>query len=391
MIAARFLIGVAALAALLGGPLALPAAADTAPTIRDAVARLDRALARLDANDVPGAAAEMKAFQREWLEVEGLVKTRSPQAYADIENDMAIAASFLTAAPPDPARARAAIQKLRAELTPFVDASSYGVFDAAIILLREGLEALLVVAALLAFLAKTGNGAKAIWVWGGGGAGVALSILVAVIVNVVFAQTGGANREIVEGIVGLFAAVMLVYMSYWLHSKSSLGAWQRYIRDKSSSALARNSLLSLALISFLAVFREGAETVLFYLGIAPSIAIRDLALGLALGAAGLAVVGVAMLVFGMRLPVRPFFLVAGLLVYYLAFKFIGTGIHALQVASVVRATPGPLPEIAFFGLYPTWETTSPQLTLLIGGVVVALRPRLVRRSDPTASDHLPAA
>lgn len=382
MTAARLLFGLAALVAVLGGPLALRAAADTTPTMRDVAARLDRALARLDANDVPGAAAEMKAFQKDWIDVEGLVKTRSPQAYADIENDMAIAASFLTASPPDPAKARATILKLKGELAPYIDASSYGVFDAAIILLREGLEALLVVAALLAFLVKTGNGAKAVWVWAGGAAGVALSIVVAVIVNVVFAQTGGANREVVEGVIGLFAAVMLVYMSYWLHSKSSLGAWQKYIREKSSSAIARNSLLSLALIAFLAVFREGAETVLFYLGIAPSIALGDLALGLALGAGGLAVVGVAMLVFGLRLPIRPFFLAAGILVYYLAFKFIGTGIHALQVAGVVPATPGPLPESSFFGLYPTWQTTLPQLALLLLGAAVMLRGRLSATRGP---------
>lgn len=391
MIAARVLLAAAAVVAVLAGPLSSLAAADTTPTMRDAVAHLDRALERIAANDAAGAAAEVKTFQRDWVDVEGIVKTRSPQVYADVENDMAVASSLLTKTPADLAGARQVVERMRTALQPYLDTTSYGAFDAAIILLREGLEALLVVAALLAFLAKTGNAAKAVWVWAGGAAGVGLSLAVALVVNLVFAQTGGANREIVEGVIGLFAAAMLIYMSYWLHSKASLGAWQKYIREKSSSALARNSLLSLALISFLAVFREGAETVLFYLGIAPSISLGDLVLGLAIGAGGLTAIGVAMLAFGMRLPIRPFFLVAGLLVYYLAFKFIGTGIHALQVAGVLPATPGPLPEIAFFGLYPTWQTTIPQLVLLVAALVVTLRVRLREGRDSPASGSAAAA
>ena len=370
-------LATAAVGLALAAPLALPAAADTTPTMRDAVAHLDRALDRITTSDAAGAAAEMKAFQTAWIDVEGVVKTRSPQVYTSTENDMATAYSLLTSTPADLSKARAVIDKMRAALQPFLDETRYGPFDAAVILLREGLEALLVVTALLAFLAKTGNRARSVWVWAGGGAGVALSVVVALVVNIAFAQaSAGANREVLEGIVGLFAAVMLIYMSYWLHSKSSLGAWQRYIRDKSSAALARNSLLSLALISFLAVFREGAETVLFYVGMAPSISIGDLALGLALGAAGLTAIGVAMLVFGLKLPIRPFFFVAGILVYYLAFKFIGTGIHALQVAGVLPATTGPLPENGFFGLYPTWQTTIPQLALLAAAAFVTLRHRL---------------
>jgi high-affinity iron transporter len=360
--------------------------------MRDAVAHLDRALERIAAGDAPAAAVEVKAFQAAWIDVEGVVKTRSPQVYAETENDMAVAYSLLTSAPPDIARARTVIERMKAALQPFMDETRYGAFDAAVILVREGLEALLVVTALLAFLAKTGNRAKAIWVWAGGGVGVALSVVVAVAVNIVFAQaSAGANREVLEGAIGLVAAAMLIYMSYWLHSKASLGAWQRYVRDKSSAALARNSLLSLALISFLAVFREGAETVLFYVGMAPSISIGDLALGLASGVVGLAVIGVAMLVFGLKLPIRPFFFVAGILVYYLAFKFIGTGIHALQVAGVLPATPGPLPENGFFGLYPTWQTTVPQLALLAAAAVVTLRGRLRKNAGPPASGSVATA
>src|SRR4029453_11658312 len=108
----------------------------------------------------------------------------------------------------------------------------------------------------------------------------------------------------------------------WLHSKSSLHAWQKYVRERTSAALAGGGMFSLGLISFLAVFREGAETALFYIGIAPAIAMRDLALGIGLGKLALVVIGVLMLVFGLRIPLRPFFLVSSVLLYYLAFKFI---------------------------------------------------------------------
>ncbi len=355
-------------------------------TFASAQAHLDAALAALDRSDDVSARAEIVAFRNEWTDIEGVVKARSNSAYGAIENDTAAALSRLARRPADVAGAREAVSRIRTEIDPFVQSSgTYGVFDAAIILLREGFEALLVVAALLAFLVKSGNGDKRVWIWAGGGVGIAASVVVAVIVNVVFAASTsvGVNREILEGVTGLVAAAMLIYVSYWMHSKANLSSWQRYIREKSTSALARNSLFSLALISFLAVFREGAETVLFYLGIAPSIALGDLALGLAAGAVGLALIGVVMLVFGVRVPIRPFFLVTSLLVYYLAFKFIGSGIHALQIAGIVPATSGSfLPDVGFFGVFPTWETTLVQLALLAGAVALIVVERLRTVQQP---------
>jgi high-affinity iron transporter len=186
--------------------------------------------------------------------------------------------------------------------------------------------------------------------------------------------SAGVNREVLEGATGLVAAALLFYVSYWLHSKASLGAWKKYIDARTTQALARGSMAGLALLSFLAVFREGAETTVFYLGMAPSIALSDLLLGIGVGAGILALAAVLMLVVGVKLPLRPFFRIAGLLVYYLGFKFVGTGLHALQVAGVLPATPiaglAPNPVFEFFGIYPTWETLLPQLVLL-GGALAA--------------------
>src|SRR5262249_47949903 len=165
----------------------------------------------------------------------------------------------------------------------------------------------------------------------------------------------GEHRELLEGITGLIAAAMLLYVTYWLHSQTSLGAWQRYIRERTTAALATGSLFGLGLLSFLAVFREGGETVLFLIGMTGKIATGDLLLGLAIGFAFLAVVGVLLTIVGVRIPMRPFFAVASVLTFYLCFKFVGTGLHALQVADVLQArTASFLPASDTLGLFPTW-------------------------------------
>ncbi|HEV8635066.1 MAG TPA: FTR1 family protein [Chloroflexota bacterium] len=376
-------------------PAAAPAergaVAEESPIAEDIgglVAHLDRAAAALERGDAPAAAAAVEAFRRDWPDVEGEVKARSAGAYGRSEDRIAQAAGLLGSTPPAVDEARRVIGAMREDLAPMTETPTrYGPFDAAVILLREGLEALLIVSALLAFLNKTGNADKGRWIWAGSATGVLASVLVAVLVNILFSRAAaGANRELIEGVVGLAAAAMLVYVSYWLHSKASLGAWQRYIRDRSSAALARKSLLSLAALAFLAVFREGAETALFYVGIAPSITLADLALGLGVGAAALAVVGLLVLGFGVRLPIRPFFLASSVLIYYLAFKFVGTGIHALQVAGILGSTSGRyLPKLEVVGLFPTWETTLPQLALLVVAVLAVLYVRSRQSSGAAAA------
>lgn len=110
----------------------------------------------------------------------------------------------------------------------------------------------------------------------------------------------------------------------------------------------------------MAVFREGAETTIFYLGMAPAISTGDLLLGIGIGMLLLGIAAWLMLVGGVRLPVRLFFRIIRFFVFYLGFKFIGTGIHNLQVAGVVGTTPIPfLPAIPVLGIYPTWQTPDP--------------------------------
>ncbi len=169
---------------------------------------------------------------------------------------------------------------------------------------------------------------------------------------------------------------MLFYVSYWLHSKSSAVAWTQYIKRRSSAALAGGSLLSLAVLAFLSVFREGAETAMFYLGMAGSISTGDLLLGLAGGLAALVMLAVLMVRVGVRIPIHTFFLISSALIYYLGFKFVGTSILALQGVGVLP-THGIswLPTLDFFGFYPTIEGVVVQGALLITGFIVWLYSR----------------
>jgi high-affinity iron transporter len=341
------------------------------PTVASLLTILATAKEQQAKGDWDGAAATIKNFQTTWLDVEGQIKTRSVDAYKDTENDMALA---YTLAKQKSADLPGVLDRMSTRLEPFKDANTYGIFDATIILLREGLEALLVVVALLAFLKKSGNDTKQSWVWSGAIAGLAASIVLGLGIQLLFSSAiNSSNRELLEGTVGLVAAVMLIYVSYWMHNKSSAVAWNRYIKQRSTAALAKGSLVGLAALSFLAIFREGAETVLFFLGMGSGISAGDLFLGLAIGAILLGILGFLLVVVGVRIPMGPFFRIASILVFYLCFKFVGTGVHALQVGGIIPSTTATyLPENGFFGLFPTWETTLAQVALLLIGAGLVL-------------------
>lgn len=349
-------------------------AATQPATVSSVLEELETSLAALSQGDGAAAAEHIHAAALAWPSIEGTVATKSKSDYNAIEHDLSAANSALKATPADLATAQVTITKIRDTLARYATVQAYTAFDAAAVILREGLEALLVVVALLTLLQRSGNKEKQGWVWAGVAIGVLVSIATGFAFQMIFSQvSAGQNRELIEGVTGLVAAAMLFYISYWLHSKSSVSAWQKYIHARTSQLLARGSMVSLATLAFLTVFREGAETTIFYMGMAPAISMNDLLLGLAAGVAILVVVAFLMMVTGVRLPIRLFFLIGGALVYYLGFKFVGMGIHALQVAGALPATPVPyLPEIPFLGIYPTWEGLAPQLLMLAVAVGMVL-------------------
>ena len=361
-----------------------PAPASGPVTMATLVGELQNTSTALSAGDYTSAAATLERFQSDWLDVEGEVKTRSADDYRQTESDMALASS--QADQKSPAAAQT-VSRMTTRLQPYLQTSRYGVFDAAIILLREGLEALLIVAALLAFLKKSATPGGQRWVWGGSLLGLLASIALGIAIQAFFSSIiNPNNRELIEGVVGLFAAGMLVYVSYWLHSKSSASGWSQYIRERTTEAVKGGKLIGLGVLAFLAVFREGAETALFYLGMAANISTQDLFVGLAIGFVGLVLLGFLLIVVGVRIPMRPFFAVASLLVFYLCFKFVGTGIHGLQVSGIVPSPSADfLPSIDPLGMYPTWPTTVAQLVLLLAAVWVLVHDRISSRARVAGS------
>jgi high-affinity iron transporter len=340
----------------------------------DLLLLLQKSKKQIGQEDFKGALETMKKFTSSWLDIEGVVLTQSQKVYNDSEKDMVSIKGYLSMNPPKAEEAIKTIDRMYEYLAPLASKTSYNIMDAVSIILREGLEALLVVIALLAFLSKSGNEDKKGWIFGGVGIGIGVSIVLAVLVQVLFSSgTFGNNNFLITGYTGVFAALMLIYMSYWLHSKSNIDEWQDYIKNKSTKALATGSLFSLGLLAFLAVFREGTEIVLFYIGMASSIKITDLVLGMIIGLAILAIIAILMLKIGLRFPMKPFFLISSLLVFYLGIKFTGMGINGLQLGGVLPATTSEvLPTIPWLAVHPSWEGFVPQALMVIGAIVTVL-------------------
>lgn len=241
-------------------------------------------------------------------------------------------------------------------------------FQSFVILVREGLEAILVVGALIAFLVKLGAGERRRDIYLGVGAALGASVLTAIAIETVF-RLSPAHQEALEAVTMVVATVMLFWVSYWLLSKIEVARWSRFVRTRLSEALGRRSTLALASVAFLAVYREGFETVLFYKALVVSGGSGPvggpIALGFVAGAAVLAVIFVAVNRFGVRLPLRPFFAVTSAFLYLMAFNFAGTAIAELQEGGFLPLTPvNWLPRVPALGMYPTVESALAQALLL---------------------------
>ncbi len=183
---------------------------------------------------------------------------------------------------------------------------------------------------------------------------------------------------------------MLFYVSYWLVSKVEAAAWQRFVREKIERAAASGRSLALASVAFLAVYREGFETVLFYKALYVSGGAGGAApitLGLATGAVVLVAVYVGIEKFGVRIPLRPFFAVTGVTLLFMAFVFAGTGVKELQEGALIPSTLVPgAPRSEFFGVYPTVQSLAVQglivASLVVAAVLWLLRGRKSRETDP---------
>lgn len=246
-----------------------------------------------------------------------------------------------------------------------------------IILLREGLEAILVVAALLAFLRKTQQPAGIPYLHAGWIvaliSGVGLWWLSARYLNI-----GGALREQAEGIAALVAAAVMFYLGFWMHHHSQSAQWQQFIGQRVNALMSRGRLWGLAGLSFIAVFRECFETALFYQALWAQTDAQGHQMtiyGIGAATAVLAVLSVLILRMSTRLPLRQFFSWTGVFLFVLAVIFAGKGVIALQEAGVVPLLSIPAPRIDLLGIYPSAVSLGVQLLMVVVGVVLLRRTR----------------
>jgi high-affinity iron transporter len=251
--------------------------------------------------------------------------------------------------------------------------------ESLLIITREGFEAILIVGAIIAYLVKSGNGDKVKAVYKGSVIALAASVAMAFVLNML-SGANGANQEIIEGVTMLIAVVVLFYVSTWMVSKAESAAWTSYIEGKVQSSVTSGSVFSLAFAAFLAVFREGAETILFYKALLADtdVHIEMVWVGLAIGVVALVVIYLLIRFMSIRLPLKPFFLGTSALMFIMSITFVGSGIKELQEGDLLGATMvRGVPTVDILGVYPTAETLIAQ-AVLIAATVATVAIQLVR-------------
>ncbi len=271
------------------------------------------------------------------------------------------------------AEVNARLADARAILDARLGASGAFVQSLAIIL-REGLEAILVIAAVIGALRASGGLGYARYIWGGAALAVAASFALWLAAGRLI-TVSTSNRELLEGGTALLAAAVVVYVTNWLFHKAYVTDWTALVRAQARESVSDARLGWLGFLSFAVVFREGFETVLFYEALMIDASPVPVLAGFVAGLAGTVVLAVLALRLGLRLPLGAFFKATGLLLMILAVVFTGVGIRGLQTAGLIGATPVPgFPESSFLqlylGIYPVAETLIGQaivLAIMLGG------------------------
>jgi len=240
------------------------------------------------------------------------------------------------------------VQGLLAEVTTLLAGARLpagAVFlSAFVILLREGLEAVLVLAAILALLIKAERRDALLYVHAGWVAALVLGGCTWLAASYIIAMSG-LTREVTEGVTALVAVAVLLYVGFWMHSKAYADRWRTFLQGQLHDALSARTMWALALVSFLAVYREAFETVLFYQALWTQAAPANAPVlgGLFAAAVALAVLGWLILRGSVRLPLGLFFGATSVLLVLLAVVFAGKGIAALQEAGTLQVDPVQIP------------------------------------------------
>ena len=352
-----------------GSPDPIATALDLIDESVDAYGRGDRAQAQTLA-----VAAYLDGFEL----AETSLSTVAPGLVAPIEEAMmgfrgAVASQATTAQVERHAgEVSALLQRARGVLDEEPLAGGVAFTSALVILLREGLEAILLLGAIIAVLVRTGRREALPWVHAGwiGAllAGVATWIVATWVIGI-----SGAAREVTEGVTAIVAAGILFYVGFWMHDKLHAQRWNRFLKEKVQKALDDRTLAGIAVVAFLAVYREVFETVLFYQALWAQVAVdgRSAVLGGAAAAAfALALLAWGIFTFGLRVPLKQFFAASAAVMFILAVVFAGKGVVALQEAGKLPISPIGFPRVELLGIYPTLQSLAAQLLLVLAALAL---------------------
>lgn len=239
------------------------------------------------------------------------------------------------------------------------------------IIIREGLEALIIVVAIVSYLIQSGNKNRLNIAYSALLTGIILSFITAFLVSWIFKNNAGQSRELIEGFCMLVAVALLFYVGFWLLSNAQNKKWSHFIKTQAIEAISANSAKTLWLTVFLAVYREGAETVLFYQALLfdakTSTDYGAVFTGLGVGMVLLIVLYFLLKAGAIRIPVKQFFYITSFIIFYMVFVFTGKGIGELIEGKLIVPTflPVKFDAILWLGVYPYYETLVPQLIVLI--------------------------
>ena len=362
------------------------AATDFAPVVANIKAKIAEAIKTYAAKDVAKAMSDAQDVYFDEFEASGMenkvgaidvgLKTRIEGNFGEVVALMKAGVSverLEQAADNLGANLDAALEKTSGSSSP------WALFVYALtIILREGFEALIIVAAVVAYLLKTGNEKRMNIVYSSLGVAVVLSFVMAWVMNLIFAGAAGQKREVMEGAVMLIAVGLLFYVGFWLLSNAGAKKWSKYIQSHVSESISAGSAKALWWTVFLAVFREGAETVLFYQALIfdakDSAGYSMIALGFVVGLIVLLVTYYVFKIFAIKIPIKPFFLVTSAIIFYMSIVFVGKGLMEFVEGKIFVPTKiDGFPTIEWLGIYPYYESLVPQaimIAALIIGVII---------------------
>jgi high-affinity iron transporter len=347
--------------------------------VRLAQSKLEESYGLFQGGDAEGAIRlSLEAYLEGIEPTEATLVALDARLVKDLERELALYRSSLRegAATADVAtrldRLRSLTDDARETLRGSGSGFGFAFLQSGTIILREGIEAALLVALLLSYLAAAGHPELRRYTLGGALAGLVAGLVTWLLAQYVVSTTTLA-REALEGITSLLAAAVLFSVSFWIIHNADLKKWKGYIEERARTALGTGSGLALAAVSFLAVYREAFETVLFYQALwlrSGTLAPGGILAGFAAGCLLLAAIVVAMFRYGKRIPLKPFFVATGILLGLLSLVFAGYGVAELQKIGWVRETPLEwVPYVPFLDLQPTLEGLSLQLGIFLSFVL----------------------